>query len=47
LAQIEVRDLQITYDTPKTGERFTAVEGVTLSVEAGEFVTIVGASGCG
>ena len=45
--RMEIRDLSITYRKPKSDEVFTAVDGVSLSIEKGSFVTIVGSSGCG
>jgi NitT/TauT family transport system ATP-binding protein len=47
VAQIEIRDLGIDYRKPKSNEVFAAVDNVQLSIEKGEFVTIVGSSGCG
>ena len=47
MAQIEIRDLTIEYPKPKSDETFVALDRATLSVERGEFVTIVGSSGCG
>ncbi|MBL0936894.1 MAG: ABC transporter ATP-binding protein [Rhizobiaceae bacterium] len=47
MAQIEVRNLSIEYRLPKGEGTFTAVDSVSLDIEAGEFVTIVGSSGCG
>jgi NitT/TauT family transport system ATP-binding protein len=44
---IEISDVSICYDNRKTGQRFTAVEGVSLGIKPGEFVAIVGPSGCG
>ncbi|MDB5571867.1 MAG: hypothetical protein JWN93_3050 [Hyphomicrobiales bacterium] len=47
MGQIEIRGLSIDYRKPKSDETFTAVENVSLSIEKGSFVTIVGSSGCG
>jgi NitT/TauT family transport system ATP-binding protein len=47
VAQIEIHDLGIDYRKPKSNEVFSAVNGVALSIDKGEFVTIVGSSGCG
>ena len=44
---LEVDDLHIHYENPKTGELTIAVSGVSLSIRPGEFVSIVGLSGCG
>jgi NitT/TauT family transport system ATP-binding protein len=43
--KIEVRDLTRVYPLGKT--EFTALGGVDLTVDDGEFVTLVGPSGCG
>jgi NitT/TauT family transport system ATP-binding protein len=47
MGHIEISDVAIEYSKPKTDETFVAVQGITLSVEKGSFVTIVGSSGCG
>ena len=47
MSQIEIRDLRIEYQKPKSEETFVAVDGVSLDVAKGEFITIVGSSGCG
>lgn len=44
---LEVTDLKVTYENRKTGELVDAVGGVSLDIAAGEFVSIVGLSGCG
>lgn len=44
---LAVKDLVITYEHQKTGALTEAVHRVSLDIEEGEFVTIVGLSGCG
>ena len=45
-ARIEVAGLTKRYLTPK-GETFTAIRDVSMTVEAGQFCSIVGPTGCG
>ena len=47
MTQIEIRNLRIEFKKPKSEETFAAVDGVSLDIAQGEFVTIVGSSGCG
>lgn len=42
---IHIRNLSVSYETPE--ETVAALQEVNLTVEAGEFVTLVGPSGCG
>jgi NitT/TauT family transport system ATP-binding protein len=44
---IEIRDLTVAYPQARTTNRLVALWEVSLSVESGEFVTVVGPSGCG
>lgn len=43
---LELRDVRVEYPGPR-GTRFSAVDGVRLSISKGESVAIVGESGCG
>jgi len=45
MALVELRNVSKDYDTD--GQKVRALSGVSLSVNAGEFVTFVGRSGCG
>jgi NitT/TauT family transport system ATP-binding protein len=45
--KLQAIGLRMEYYQPRTGGRLLALENVNLSVEDGEFVTIVGPSGCG
>src|SRR5207237_5902571 len=45
-ATIELRDVTKRFLTP-TGQAYTAIRDVTLSVAPGEFVAVVGPTGCG
>lgn len=42
---IEVNDVSVHYD--QKGEKFQALNHVTLSIEKGEFICLLGPSGCG
>jgi NitT/TauT family transport system ATP-binding protein len=44
---IQVEDLTIAYQKPRSSETLVAVSNATLHVPRGTFVTIVGPSGCG
>lgn len=45
MSKIEVQNLTVDYTEKNTS--FTALQDVSFSVEAGEFVSIIGSSGCG
>ncbi len=47
MSLITVSDLSKTFGVKGRGDRVTALEGVSFSVDEGEFVSIVGPSGCG
>ena len=44
---LEARQVDIAYVNKRSGERTEAVNRIDLSIRPGEFVTIVGLSGCG
>lgn len=46
-AKLEAVALGMEYYQPRTGRRLLALNNVNLSIDEGEFVTIVGPSGCG
>jgi NitT/TauT family transport system ATP-binding protein len=47
-AALELQGVACTFtDKHKPGQRYTAVQDVSLSVGAGEFVSVVGPTGCG
>ncbi len=47
MAQVQIEKLTIAYKKPRSQTLFTAVKDVNLSIEKGQFVTVVGPSGCG
>ena len=47
MSYIEFQNVQVVFEQPRSGSRLVAVDNFNLSVEKGEFITIVGPSGCG
>lgn len=47
MSYIEARDVAVIFDIAYRGTSLTALADVNLTVERGEFVTVVGPSGCG
>jgi NitT/TauT family transport system ATP-binding protein len=47
VAKLETRNVSVEYVMTRTQQRVPALRGVSLCVEAGEFVAIVGPTGCG
>lgn len=45
MSKIEIQNLSVDYT--EKNKRFTALQDVSFSVEAGEFVSVIGSSGCG
>ena len=46
-AGLRAQDVTIHYWLERSNSAFLAVDGVNLDIHAGEFLSIVGASGCG
>ncbi|MPZ56258.1 MAG: ATP-binding cassette domain-containing protein [Rhizobiales bacterium] len=46
MAFLEIQDVRKSYVTGQ-GEPFIAVDGIDLTIEQGEFISLVGPSGCG
>jgi nitrate/nitrite transport system ATP-binding protein len=46
MAYVELRDVGKEFET-RDGKRFVALDGVNLQIERGEFVSVIGHSGCG
>ncbi len=45
---LQLADASVTFvSRDRPGQRYTAVQGVSLTVGAGEFVSVVGPTGCG
>ena len=47
MAKLTVQGVEIEYYNVRTGKQLTALKNVNLSIEPGEFVSVVGTSGCG
>jgi len=47
LAKLEARSVEVEYYNTRTGKRLTALKDVNLEIQEGEFISIVGTSGCG
>jgi NitT/TauT family transport system ATP-binding protein len=44
---VVVEDLKVVYTKPQDDSPFVALDNINLTIDRGEFVTIVGPSGCG
>ena len=45
--KLEIRDVSKAYDAPGGDRRIRALDGISFSVDQGEFVSLLGPSGCG
>lgn len=45
MSKIEIQNLTVDYT--EKNKRYTALDNLSFSVEAGEFVSVIGSSGCG
>ncbi len=44
---LKIHDVSVLYPSQQGGQPVTALSGVNLNIESGDFVTALGASGCG
>ena len=47
MQSLDLTDIRMEYERPRTHERVLALDGISLSIDNGSFVSIVGPSGCG
>ena len=47
MAKLQAIDVRMEYYQPRTNSRLLAIDSFSISIEEGEFVSIVGPSGCG
>jgi NitT/TauT family transport system ATP-binding protein len=47
MKSLEISDIRMSYERPRTGDHLVAIDGVSLNIPNGAFVSIVGPSGCG
>ena len=47
MQSLVITDVMMEYERPRTHERVLALDGVSITIDAGSFVSIVGPSGCG
>jgi len=47
MAQLDIVDVRKVYTLPRDGQRVEALGRIRLSVDQGEFVSLIGPSGCG